>query len=375
MSKPQLRCSSLPLFFACNPAVLNPDKLRPVESENEAAYAGTEVHALTEAYAKTGNFDLSRLKAKLSPEDYDRAGKLMRNFTEVYDEIKRYMPNPDTEVYLEADAGRVVLTGHLDLLQINEKDAYLVDYKTGRQHENHYHQMAGYAFMVWQKAGSPVKFTVYATAVYLEDKTVTPYAFTYADLVQWRVELEAQVNRPLYTAGRKCAGCKLNGSCKAYREWAGGAVAVFDEGFTVGSKVWESFTPEERGEILDRVYVVEKAAERVKLSLRNYVKAHGPVDVGDGKEYTLVEETSEFLDAPKARKVLARVLPLPVLNKISRINLDEALTAYQGRAAKGTKMAARQRLYAALDKAGAIIRSKGSRMWRRPKGEKKLESK
>lgn len=375
MTRTTIRCSSLPLFMTCGNAILNPDNLIPVEQENEAAEAGTIVHAMTEQYALTGTYDLGRVKQRVKPEDYDRAGKLMRNFATVWDSIKKYMPNPKVEVALGVTLGaNLELTGHIDLLQTNNTDAYLLDYKTGRVHENHFHQMAGYAYMVWVNAGQPQKYTVYASIVYLEDQTVTPYAFTPKDLLDWAGEVEAQWAKSSYTVGRKCAGCKLQGACPAYRAFAQGSAQVFADNFQVGPDAWASLKPEEAGEIMDRLYVVEKAADRVKLTLRNHVRSKGPVDVGDGKEYVVVEESNEFLDPVKARKVLTKYLPLPLINRLSRINLDETLTAVAARTSKGNRMKARDTLYAAFAKAGAIVKSHSSRMWRRPKQEKQLES-
>jgi hypothetical protein len=320
---------------------------------------------------------MTALKQRLAPEDYDRAGRLMRNFLDVFAETKKHMPSPQTEVFLQAGLYEgLMLTGHIDLLQMKPTEAFLIDYKTGRQHEDHFQQMAGYAYLVWTRAGGegppPEKFTVYASVVYLEDKAITSYEFDVPRLRAWLEEVRLQVDAVRYTAGRKCAGCRLQGSCPAYRDYAKGAVAVFTDDFTVGDSVWDALTPDERGELMDRIYVVEKAADRVKLALRNHVRKHGPLDVGGNKEYTVVEEKIEFLDPAKARQVLVKVLPPSILNRLCRINLDEALTAYQNRAAKGTKTDARKKLYATLDKAGAIVRSATSRMWRRQKGDRKM---
>jgi hypothetical protein len=240
-------------------------------------------------------------------------------------------------------------------------------------HEDHYHQMAGYAYGAWVKAGRPTNYVVYVTTVYLEDNSITNYVFTVGQLLDWEREVAAQVMQLRYTAGRKCSHCTLQGSCPAYRTWASGAVSIFRDDVAVPATTWEKMTPEQRGELADKMYVVEKAIDRVKLGLRNLVKSRGAVDIGGGKEYVLVEQEEKQLDLPKALPILEKVLGRKVVTANSRMILDAALTAYATKAAKGQKTRARNELFETLDKAGAIVRSKTTKMWRRPKGEKTLE--
>jgi len=372
--KPVVRSSSMPLLMVCTNAILNPDGLQPVEQENETALLGTLVHALAQGVVDTGAYDLPALKQRLNDEDFERASMLFHNFLAVWREAQPYMPTPQTEVGFEVELSHVVLTGHIDTLQLDALRAFILDYKTGRMHEDHYHQMAAYATGAWDKAGRPDNYTVYVTTVYLEDNSVTHYTFTADDLKAWEREVAAQVMQLRYTAGRKCSHCTLQGGCPAYRAWGQGAVGLFREDAAVPMATWEQMTPEERGDLVDKMYVVEKAIDRVKLGLRNLVKRDGAVDVGGGKEYVLIEQEEKQVIPDKALPILLKRLGKSGVVRNTRLPLDAVLTEFASKAARGQKTNARKELLAELDKAGAIVRSKTTKMWRRPKGEQVLDT-
>jgi CRISPR/Cas system-associated exonuclease Cas4 (RecB family) len=209
----------MPMFMTCTNAVLNPDQLQRIETENETSLLGTLVHGLSENLVKLGSYDILTLKQRLNEEDYERAHLLMHNFLGIWREASQYMIEPQTELALEAELSHFHLTGNIDAVSFNSDKTFILDYKTGRQHEDHYHQMAGYAYLAWAKQGKPTPHVVYVTTVYLEDKAVTPYTFTAEDLVAWEKEVAKQLMQQRYTAGRKCAFCTLQDSCPAYRSF------------------------------------------------------------------------------------------------------------------------------------------------------------
>lgn len=359
--------------MTCTPAVMNPDKLIVTDQSNEASEAGTLVHSLAEDFVRTGSYGLDALKRRMSQEDYDRTGRLMRNFLKLWKEAKQHVTDPQTEVALRAETELLTLTGHIDLLSLQPGEAYLLDYKTGRQHEDHYHQLAGYAYLVWDKAGRPRDYVVNASAIYLEDLSVHAYRFSANDLITWAKEVDEKARDLRYVVGRKCAGCHLNSSCKAHEMFIKGAVASFTDDTAVPGTTWQTMKPIQRGALLDKMYMVERAVDRAKLGLRNVVRQKGSLDIGDGKEMVLVDETSTFLDTRRALPVLQKKIGPDALAQVARLPLDDVLQAYSRRASKGRKMKAREELLEWLDKANAVIRVVTTKMFRRPKNEKKLE--
>jgi hypothetical protein len=136
---------------------------------------------------------------------------------------------------------------------------------------------------------------------------------------------------------------------------------------------WEDMTPEERGELIDKMYVVEKAIDRIKLSLRNVVRAKGKLDIGGGYEQTLVESQERVLNPDRALPVIVERLGQGTFNQAAKVSLESMLVAAAARAPKGQKTKARSDLLLALEKAGGTQTIKTTKMWRRPKDEKQLE--
>jgi hypothetical protein len=366
----KVRCSSLPYLMVCTPSVIHPDGFLPVEGENETALLGTLVHALCESVVATGEYDVKPLRQQLSDNDYARAMMLFNNFIDVWTEARKFILEPEVETYHEADiGGGIAITGHMDVHQRYSDRAYVIDYKTGRQHENHYHQMAGYAFLCWDMAGRPQKYVVYVTAVYLEDKTTQGYEFSPDSLNQWAAGVVAKVADTRFVVGRKCSFCGIQGSCPAYRVYVGGAIAALTDR-PYDRPVWEELAPEQRGALADSMYVVEKAIDRAKFGLRHAVRAAGSLDLGGGNQYELVEQSERGVDADKARAVLAKLVP--EWHSHARFRLDDLLTAYAKQAPRGEKGKYKKALLDKLADAGAIITAKSTKMYRRPKAETKM---
>lgn len=374
----KVRSSSLPYLMTCTPSVIHPEGWTPIEGENETALLGTLVHSLAESVVATGEYDLHTLRQRLSESDFARASMLFNNFLDVWKQAATFMDVPEVEAYFEAEIGAgVVATGHIDVHQAYSDRAYVMDYKTGRQHENHYHQMAAYGFLVWDNAGRPDAYTVYVTAVYLEDKTTQSYEFSAAALNKWAEEVVLKVSDRRFVVGRKCAFCSVQSHCSAYRDYVNGAVVALKGGppssrFTgYDQPVWEAMQPEERGQLADAIYVVEKAIDRAKFGLRHAVRKVGALDLGKGQQYELVEQSERSVDADKARKVLAKLVP--DWARHARFSLDDVLTAYAQQAPRGQKGKYKADLLAKLHDAGAITTAKSTRMFRRPKEETKLD--
>lgn len=374
-SKPEVRASSLPLFMTCANAVLNPDKLTVVDQDNEAAIAGTHVHALAEAFVKTGTYDLEALRSRVSEDDFKRIGKLFSNFIAVWKNASKAMKNPQTELGLRAETERLVLTGHIDLVEIGPDKAFVLDYKTGRQHDDHYEQVAGYAFLVWDHAGRKDDYHVSASVVYLEDLSVHAYEFTDVTLKEWADKLDEQADNPRYVVGRKCAGCHLSGSCPAHLAYVRGAIQALTDKPLPKAITWDKMKPEERGRLIDRYYVIERLIARAKDGLRDSVREKGRLDIGGNKEMRMVSDTTRFLDTRRALPVLTKHLPEGIVQKHMKLSLDGLLSAASDEAPKGGKVKARDKLEAALNAKRAIITYTGQpKMWRKPVDEAQLEN-
>ncbi len=369
MLKPMVRASSLPSLFSCAPSVLNPDNLVQIETENESALLGTLVHWAIEQLLTRKVLALGELEQRLSKPDFARANMLFDNFLTAWEQASQVMLNPQTEGAFSVEFSNVVVTGHVDCFHMEPDHAYILDWKTGRQHDDHYHQVAAYSYGVWDKAGRPGKYVVYSTTVYLEDNSVKPLTFTAAMLERWQGEVEARMGDKRYTVGRKCATCSFQDTCPAYTKYAANAMALLEN---TNPYALTARSPKALGEVVDKLYVLDKAKERVRRILKDRVLKEGALDLGAGQEFTMVPTTETALDFKKGRKILEKRLGKKAMAALMEVSLNDALGEYAKLAARGKKKVARQELFDELDKAGAIVYTESSKMFRRPRGEQKL---
>lgn len=375
----KLRASGLPQFLSCGPSELNPEGFQEVFTENDAAGTGTLVHEFADRIVKTGEYDVAELR-KRRADSLPRIETLISNFYKVWEEAQLTITKPQTEVFNEvvlydtADL-KIILTGHIDLCQIGPKQAIILDYKTGRLHDDHYHQIAGYAYLAWDRAGGPVAYRVDVAVVYLEDNSVTNYTFTAADLQKWAGEVVAKVGDTRYTVGKKCAFCKIQGSCPAYREYTQAAIKFFQSDKAQrGAVSWMDVAPEERGSLVDAMYVTQKGIERVKDSLKFVMasaKSGTSLDLGKGMEYTKIIREYEGLDTKKALPVLRERYDSKFIDNLVSITLADVLDLAASFVIPARKAKEKERLKKRLQSVGAIYTGKSSRFERRLKKENK----
>lgn len=374
-----LRASGLPQLMACGPSETNPDRLQEVFIEIDASETGTLVHEFAQRIVVSGEYDVEELR-KRRPNDLARAETLITNFFEVWKEAQFTITTPVTELHhvatlLDATEGKLMLSGHIDLCQFGPKNAIILDYKTGRLHDDHYHQVAGYAYLLWDKAGRPVAYKVDVAVVYLEDLAVTNYQFTGRELAKWRDEVVAKVSDTRYTVGKKCAFCKIQGSCPAYREYTQAAIKFFQSDDAQKGRVgWIDVDPEERGSLVDVMYVVGKGIERVKDSLKSALggrKGNQALDLGKGMEYSKTVRTYEGLNTQAALPILRERFDQQHIDGVVQIELADALNLAAKFAKAGKKVEAKEKLKEKLKAGGAIYSGTTDRFERRPKKELK----
>lgn len=373
----KLRCSSLPNLMTCTPSTITPDGMVAVHNEVDAAGLGTLVHEFAQRIVDSGTYEQEQLKGRY-PEDQARAEQLIRNFFTLWSEAKEILTAPQTEVYHETElAPGILLTGHIDLCQIEAEQTLILDYKTGRVHENHYHQIAGYAALAWDKAGRPGKYTVRVQVVYLEDLTATAYTFEAADLEAWVREVVAKLDDKRYIVSRKCAFCPVQGSCPAYREYTQAAIRFLQSDNAQKGKVkWMDVEPEERGSLLDVMYVVEQGIKRVKESLRSAMQGTEKdvrLDIGDNMVYTKVVRTELGLNTKRALPTLRQRFMPEILDEILKADLTDVLQLIGKYSPKNSKQTAKDAFLRKLKSVGAIFSIKRERFERRPADEQELE--
>lgn len=367
----KIRCSSLPLFMSCSNSVTNPDYLLSVEQEFEAAETGTLIHRLAEAYIKEGVDNVDHYADRLRMLDgYDRAHELFPNIQRVWKLARGTFKEPKIERYLESPIGMgpnedVVITGHIDVSEIGEDAAYVLDWKTGRVRDDHYHQMAGYAYLVYAarcaSALGPVNdYVVYCTVCYADDGSFYKYSFTADQLNEWGDDVVAQVENQRYVYNKRCVYCPLSTTCEAYQAKARTAVATI-MGETAVSLL-RDMPNKDRAEVLQKLKIVETAVKNFRSELKADVKVNGPLPTGDGREYVIKRTRNRHLNTSKALTVLNNHLTDAEIFDCTSIGLAKAEASVKKRADKGMKTAAAQALNDDLHKAGAVFYTEVDRM-------------
>jgi hypothetical protein len=360
--------------MSCGASVLNPDDLVEVERENGAAETGTIIHALAEDIVAKGGTELRHHEVRLRELDggFERAIELLPKIERVWRVAQPSFIEPVLEAYFESDLGSgITITGHIDIHEAFVDHALVLDWKTGRQRVEHYHQVMGYAFLVWDSMGRPEDYVIYPTVVYVEDgeqgiekiKGVTP-----SDLEEWAAQVVAKAKDTRYVTSEKCVHCPLANSCPAHAQKRATAVSVISGG--AGSDLRQM---EDRAEVINKLKIVEDAVKQFKADLKADVKANGPIDLGDGTEYRIEEKPYESLNAAKALPSLGEHgLTSQEVLKATKFSLPQLRKAVYNRAVKGDKSVAVDRLNEDLVAKKALFQSTTSQMWRR-KSSKKID--
>lgn len=114
-----IRCSSLPLLFSCRPAL---DGDLRIDERNEAADLGSAAHEAMEAIVAGLRPDLDAIANRWTC-NRDELGRLAWYGTKAWEALAPSFPDPLSEAQVSATVGGgIELTGHVDLLSIDEED-------------------------------------------------------------------------------------------------------------------------------------------------------------------------------------------------------------------------------------------------------------
>lgn len=366
---PVVRCSSLPRFMACVNSVMNPDDLLPVERHWEASDFGTAVHKLASDYVMTRAYDLEELRGRFPDADVDRGAQMMSYVMEFAGQLFDLVGATSglstsgtltCEREVSAKLDGIILLGHVDIVVLPEEKGEplrIVDWKTGRLKENHYHQMMGYAVCMWLMRGRIDKL-VEVAVVYLEDGDVTMYAFTPTQMTGWIKEVEGKAKERRYVVNDKCVNCPLYTACPAYEQVRKTALTVLGQ----PPKKIRKMNDKERAKLFLQLKTVDRSHGILRGALKDEARRNGPIPTGDGREYAVVEREERELDSAIAVPILLKHLTEEELFSAMHIPLTDVVNAATKRAKPGQKSKARAALLKALDKAGAIKRIVSERL-------------
>lgn len=355
--KIKTRCSSLPELFTCRNSIVNPDRLQEVEVSQGAAGLGTEIHAVIQKTIETGVVDFRKIERLYGPEDVERAKALFATGLATVEDVSKQMKNMQFETEVSFESDRFSVTGHVDVLDLSSDRAYVVDFKTGRVHQDHTHQMVGYAVGAWTKVGRPNNYTVKVAYVYLESGEATAFELTAEDMRDWLTDLDLLPER--YVVSNRCAYCKLNNTCPAFRDYLKGSMELLTETSGVRTHI-RKLSDDTRAKLAAAVKMARQATDRIREYIKAEAMERGPIDNGDGTEYIIKNRKHHILLTSKALPILAKYLTPKDIMNATTLRLNEVLTAATRRTLGPMRMVVRAELTDRLTKAGAIVTSESA---------------
>ncbi len=357
----ELRASSMPLAFKCGGSVRLP--LVRVREEQEAANLGTATHKALQPLAEGKGIDWDGITeiADRYAVDFAELRMLVASGSKLWHKVRASFPGAITEADLAIEIPWANLTGHVDLIAISGDVARAADWKSGRKDSDYSEQMRAYGSLVLLSYPQLREITV--TILWLRDEEIENYTMTRADAVAWVARLEVEVVRwdEVFRTGPHCQYCPRSHECEAANAMVRRDVAALADKALVARAECEIelMSPAEVVSLYEKASLVENFAGRVRDAIKAHVVKAGDVVVKTGdvvvNRLTLEREARREIDPEKAWPVLenagftdadfARSMTLRI-SKIQDIVAE--------RAGRGKGAAAKRKIEAELDEAGAI---------------------
>ncbi len=342
------RCSHLPRIMRC-PASQVPPKVA-IESDNEAGRLGRAVHELLANYAAdfTGAGEIPEVAAKHRVK-VDDVAPLFYIGKRIWDtDLAPAIMVTSVEQHLQWADG--ALTGTVDVIGYSEDPptVIIVDWKTGSPATDHRDQLIGYGKLasVVHPRDTPAKIiTVWLREQYFDIEDIGP-----DEIADWEKRLaHAREHPEIYCPGDACNFCPRAHECEARTALVKSIAKDFLD--APGSAMARS----ELGAAYLRVKLIRGALESFDTFLKDSIREHGPIPLGDGRQVGFVDIPKRDVDFLKALPVIEEALgsveaAAPAM-KLSLGKLDKIIAAQADKGQKGKDI---QAFKDALQEAGAV---------------------
>lgn len=296
---PTIRCSSLPILFACHASfggIAKPDTITPepkVDTSGPDALLGTACH---EALAHIVERGLEFVPEHICPEvatrhrvDADDVEPLVANGLAMWLEIKPHVKDViAVERKIATNLVTVSLSGHADLIaELNTGETLILDWKSGFDHDkSYYHQLMGYAVLVTAMVGD-VDFQL-ATA-FLRNSEVRINSVTKADVVNFVNDVEVLANEedPTYSPGECCTYCPVRMACPGRRSlMRDGMTSLMSTDQDIVEQLKNPKTQLAAAEQVIQVHrlttMLKRGIEDYTTAVKTYIKDNGSIEAKTG---------------------------------------------------------------------------------------------
>jgi hypothetical protein len=280
----------------------------------------------------------------------------------IWNELRDSYPNASSEVEMRVELGRLVITGHADVMSydVPSQTLRVADWKGGRLDSDYREQLLGYLALGLIKYESALRGE--ACILWLRDGDGEPYSMDRAQLLEWMVRLENEIVNwdGTYRPGAHCQYCTRSHECSAANALMRRDTAVLldkdlpghlEDQETLREMIQRE--PEQVVKLVEIARAAEKQAERVLAAVKAEVIRSGDV-VGGGKRLTLQGRERRELDTVAAFDVIQSALEYDEMAQVIELSLSKAEEIVAEKAGKGHGAEARRELNKKLAAAGAI---------------------
>jgi hypothetical protein len=284
-----LRCSSLPLLFACGVSLQAPE-LTVHQYSGPAADLGTTVHD-----------ELARHVDGAEVEPSKATGFLFWAGAKAWRELAPEFPNPLTEVLLDHSFVYWSCTGHVDVVSVVGSEIRILDWKSGFKDSDYSEQMRGYCALALLKYPEIERAT--ATIVWLRTGEIERYTMTREQLTAWEWDVSVAMTG-LETPGTHCDYCRRSHECRSRNALVRRDIAtVLDVGTEEAAEAIARMNPRDIVSLLGKAKMIAACADRIKDAIRAHVETVGEVE-GEKTKLTLALENRRAIDPLKAWPIL-----------------------------------------------------------------------
>lgn len=357
-----IRCSRLPLAWACAPSLEVPEVR--INTADEPAELGNAAHRYLASHVLGRDLDIPTL-AREHGADADELAMLCHQGRKAWQNLSRHFDTADTETLTEQTVAGFLADGEAtegtaDVLARSGRTAIVLDWKSGRVDRDHTHQVRGYALGAVAHFGRDLIDEAIVIVVWLREGVWDIERLSVDQLDSWSSEFSRRLanGRGTFNPGGHCDHCGRAAECPGRRAMVRGAFADMS---IEGAPVIHWWTPQTRhllgpdiGTAYSKIKLVQRACETFQETVKADVIANGPLPIGGGRELAITTIKKRELDATKARPVLAKWLTpeqIDVNTKISVSGCEDDAAALAG---KGKGAGTRRDMAAALTEVGAV---------------------
>jgi len=348
------RCSSLPLQHACPASAHAPPGEPRLKTNDSAATLGSAFHRAIASAVLADRMDadtIDEAAAVYGVDDRPELARLCWTGWRLWDtSLRRWFPEPRVEVEMRGTAHGLTLSGHADVLSQADREARVLDWKTGWADDGDpAPQVRGYAWLAMAGYGL-VRARTWTVRVREQVADCDVLTWRQADDAL-RLVAERLRQADAYNPGPHCRWCPRALHCPALRQTLALSVEM------LGYVVDEVVLPEEADKMLDVVRLVELACERARAGLKALVASHGgALPLKSGRELALDRQTQHpIVVTPDSMAIVAAECASdPDYCATLRFTKSAVEKAVKDNAPHGQKAAAWRQTLARLEEAGCL---------------------